>query len=306
VWTDARKSEVIEGVSYFHAVFTLPEELNPLVFANQKTMYSLFHGCVSETLLELSMDRKYLGAKPGIIQVLHTWGSKLNYHPHMHTIIMGCGLTKTLQVAEKPNFFIPVGVLSRVFRGKFMAKLKELHASGAIGFPPSISHLIEPCHWGRFVDALYNKEWVPYIKETFNGSGNAIEYLGKYTHRIAISNYRILEVTDSEVTFTYKDYIDGTYKGMTISGVEFVRRFLMHVLPKGFVKIRYYGAFGNSVKRKILKTIRAKMSQLEFMAELAGLKTHEILMKLFNIDINLCPLCNSPNIFKRRILYMRN
>jgi hypothetical protein len=305
-WVDARKAEVIEGISYFHAVFTVPHELNQLIFYNQKTLYSLFHECVSKTLLELSLDKKYLGAKPGIIQVLHTWGSQLNYHPHIHCIIMGCGLTKTMQVAEKPSFFIPVGVLSRMFRGKFMAGLRQLHGKGGLNFPPSASYLKKPCLWGRFVNSLYSKEWVPFIKETFNGSGNAIEYLGKYTHRIAISNYRIREVNDSSVTFAYKDYRDGTYKNLTVGGVEFVRRFLMHTLPKRFVKTRYYGAFSNGFKSKILRAIRNKLSQLEHKALLAGLKAHEVIKKLFGIDITRCPVCNSANYYTRRIYNMRN
>jgi len=306
VWIDARKAEVINGVSYFHAVFTIPAELNPLVFANQKILYSLFHECVSQTLLELSEDPKYLGAKPGITQVLHTWGSKLNYHPHIHTIIMGCGLTKTFQVVEKSDFYIPVGVLSRKFRGKFMALLKESYANGKLVFPHPVSHLEKLAEWNKLVNLLYNKEWVPFIKETFNGSGNAIEYLGKYTHRIAISNHRICEVTNSTVTFSYKDYNDDTYKDLTISGVEFVRRFLMHVLPKGFVKIRHYGAFNNRQKKKILKIIRDKMALLECKAVLAGLKVHEILKKLFNVDITRCPKCNSINYHTRQINYLRN
>jgi len=293
VWVDARKAEVLEGVSYYHAVFTIPEELNALVFANKREMYSLLHKCVSQTLLELSADRKYFGEKPGIIQVLHTWGSKMNYHPHIHAVIMGCGLTDTNQVAVRSKFFIPVEVLSHKFRGKFIALLKELHKDGKLHFSSSVSGLADPAGWNNFTRSLYAKDWIPFIKETFKDSGNAIDYLGRYTHRIAISNSRIVEVTDTTVTFSYKDYRDGNTKELTLDGVEFVRRFLMHVLPKGFVKIRNYGAFNNRMKKKTLKTLRGKMKLLEFKAELAGLNSSEILKKLYGVDVSRCPDCGS-------------
>jgi hypothetical protein len=160
--------------------------------------------------------------------------------------------------------------------------------------------------WKAFVNLLYAKEWVPYIKETFKDSGNAIEYLGKYTYRVAISNYRIRKVTESGVTISYKDYRDDVYKEQTISGVEFVRRFLMHVLPKGFVKTRYYGMFNNRTKKKNLNTLRRIMSIFEFKTKLAGLKTSEILKVLYGIDITRCPKCNSTNYHTRRRYHLRN
>jgi predicted Zn-ribbon and HTH transcriptional regulator len=306
VWIDARKAEVVDGISYFHAIFTVPIELRALMFRNQEALYALFHKCVSESILELSEDKKYLGAKPGIIQVLHTWGGRLNYHPHIHTIIMGCGLTKALQVVQKPDFFIPVKVLSRKFRGKFLSKLNGLHGDGELRFSPSTSHLEGASGWGAFLDMLYSKEWVPFIKETFNGSGNALEYLGRYTHRVAISNYRILKVTDSTVTFTYLDYKSDTNKELTLNGVEFVRRFLTHVLPKGFVKIRYYGVLSNRMKKKNLKLLFHKLSVLGHKAKLAGLKAPEILKMLYDVDISRCKRCKSENFTYRRTYYMRN
>lgn len=187
-------------------VFTVLAELNPLIYANQKLLYTLLHKCSSETLLELSSDKKYLGAAPGIIQVLHTWGQTLNFHPHIHCIITGGGLTKDYNLKmSTARFFIPVKVLGSKFRGKFLAYLESYHRQGKL-FLPSSCHKLRNSHaWAEFRDSLYQKAWCPYIKETFNGFGNAIEYLGRYTHRIAITNSRIVSVTENEVSFRAKD-----------------------------------------------------------------------------------------------------
>lgn len=255
LWVDARKSEVIDA-PYFHVVFTLPAELNPLIYSNQALLYSMFHKCVSQTLLELSADSKYLGATPGIIGVLHTWGQELNFHPHMHCIITGAGLTKANQLQKcSSKFFIPVKVLGKKFRGKFLALLQELYDLNKLHFSGSCKKLRNSYEWREFRDSLYKKQWVPFIKETFNGFGNAMDYLGRYTHRIAISNGRIKQVTDTHVTFWAKDYRTGEVKDVTITHVEFIRRFLMHVLPRGFQKIRYYGFLNNRYKKKNLKLI---------------------------------------------------
>ena len=300
LWIDARKSEIVDA-TYYHVVFTVPSELNGLFFANQKVMYSLLHKSVSQTLMDLTADDKYLGAKPGIIQVLHTWGQKLDYHPHIHGIITGGGLTSsnTFKTTGK-EFFIPVSVLSKIFRGKFMSLLKEEYNKGNLSFPASIYHLNFPFNWSIYISALYKKEWIPFIKETFNGQGDAFEYLGRYTHRIAISNSRILNVTDRDVTFKAKEYRTNKNIEVTLTGVEFIRRFLMHVLPKGFVKVRNYGFLANSVKMKNLKIIRIHSRNLKNKAELIGLKTDAILLLLFGIDINVCPKCKSKNYYQSK------
>ena len=241
LWIDARRSEVIDG-SYFHVVFTVPSELNPLIISNQKLLYALLHDASSATLLELSASKKYLGATPAIIQVLHTWGQELNYHPHIHCIISGAGLTSEMKlVSSRPDFLIPVRVLGAMFKGKFMASLEHLYRSGSLVLSDSCRSLAANSDWISFRDSLYRKDWCPYIKETFNGFGNAIDYLGRYTHRIAISNSRIEKVTESEVSFWARDYRSSERKIVTLSHEEFIRRFLQHVLPKGFQKIRYYG-----------------------------------------------------------------
>jgi len=295
LWIDARKSEVID-CSYFHVVFTVPSELKSLFMCNQKIMYGLFHKCVSQTLLELAEDEKFLGAKPGIIQVLHTWGQKLDYHPHIHCIITGGGLnTHNIFINSDPEFFIPVHVLSKKFRGKFLDFLRQEYNNNTLIFPPSMQHLHNIYSWNFYIDSLYKKEWIPFIKKTFNGSGNAIEYLGRYTHRIAISNSRIINVDETGVTFSVKDYKNNENIEVTLDGVEFIRRFFMHVLPKGFVKIRSYGILSNCNKSKNLIIIRIQTRNLNNKALLIGLNMREILLVLYNTDIQKCPRCQSNN-----------
>ena len=202
IWVDKRREEVIDA-PYFHVVFTLPHELNPLIYCNQKLLYGLFHRCCAETLLELSYDKKYLGATPGIIQVLHTWNQEIGYHVHMHCIVSGGGLTYDKKIRRSKNkFFIPVGVLRDKFKGKYLSQLDSMYRKGQIVLSSSCETLRNSYEWKEFKNNLYGKDWCPYIKETFNGFGNALEYLGRYTHKIAISNNRILSVTEKEVTFS--------------------------------------------------------------------------------------------------------
>ena len=292
VWVDARRSEVIDA-SYFHVVFTLPHELNGLLCCNQKLLYSLFHRCCAETLLELSANPKYLGAVPGIIQVLHTWDQELNYHVHMHCIISGGGLTITHKIRKSSaNFFIPVRVLRDKFKGKFLAELDSLYQFGKLSFSPSCSILVNFCEWNAFRDRLYKKDWCPFIKETFNGFGNAIEYLGRYTHKIAISNSRLLSVTNSEVSFSARAKKAGeSRRVIVLAHEEFIRRFLMHVLPAGFQKIRYYGFLNNRMKARNLHLIFRLQGHQRFKSRFAKMTMAELLKAAWNVDIHICPEC---------------
>lgn len=291
IWIDSRRAEVIDA-PYFHAVFTVPAELNPLIYANQELLYSLMHRCSAETLLELSNDRKYLGAAPGIIQVLHTWGQQLNFHPHIHCIVSGGGLTRGLELKTcGGQFFLPVKVMASKFRGKFLAGVQNLYASGSLAFSSSCRELQTSHAWNEFRDSLYRKEWCPYIKETFNGSGNAIEYLGRYTHRIAVTNTRIRSVSETHVTFSAKDYKTGETRDVTLENREFIRRFLMHVLPAGFQKIRYYGFLNNRGKRKNLRIIFRIQGRQKFKSMLSGLPMDQILKQVWGYDIRICPVC---------------
>lgn len=293
LWIDARRAEVIDG-AYFHVVFTVPAELRPIIFANQKLLYSLMHDASAKTLLELSRDKKYLGATPAIIQVLHTWGQDLQFHPHVHCIISGSGLTPGMKlVSGRKKFFIPVKVLGAKFKGKFLNALERYYRSGDLLIPENCKRLKRDYEWNHYRNCLYLKDWCPYIKETFNGFGNAIDYLGRYTHRVAISNARIEHVDDSLVTFRARDYHTMEQHSVALTHVEFIRRFLQHVLPKGFQKIRYYGLLTNSKKKKLLDIVFRIQNHRRFTSKYTGMDTAAKLLEMFGIDTRLCPCCGS-------------
>ena len=292
IWVDKRRAEVID-TPYFHVVFTLPHELNPLIYCNQKLLYGLLHRCCAETLLELSADKKWLGATPGIIQVLHTWNQQLDYHVHMHCIVSGGGLTKDGKLRKSSgHFFIRTEVLRDKFKGKYMAYLSSLYENGSLAFSSSCEDLRNPYHWKEWKNRLYGMDWCPYIKETFNGFGNAIEYLGRYTHKIAISNSRILSVSEDTVTFSARGKKpDEPKRQITLSHTEFIRRYLMHVLPSGFQKIRYYGFLNNRYKTRNLKRIFKLQGHQRFKARYTGLSMTDLLKTIWNLDIHTCPEC---------------
>ena len=292
LWVDSRRSEVIDS-PYFHVVFTLPHELNSLIYCNQKILYTLFHKCCSRTLLELSASRKYLGAVPGIIQVLHTWSQEMNYHVHMHCIISGGGLTKDRKIRKsKGKFFIPVYVLRDKFKGKFLAGLNALYEKDALAFSASCEKLRNHYGWKAFRGQLYKKDWCPFIKETFNGFGNAIDYLGRYTHKIAISNSRLLSVDSTHVRFSARaKKPGGPRRVIRLSHEEFIRRYLMHVLPPGFQKIRYYGFLNNRMKSKNLKLIFRIQGGQKYKSRYTGMSMAELLKAVWKVDIRTCPNC---------------
>lgn len=292
VWVDARRAEVIDA-PYFHVVFTLPHELNPLLYGNQKLLYDLFHRCCAQTLLELSADKKFLGAVPGIIQVLHTWNQELSYHVHMHCIVSGGGLTKDHKLRlSSGRFFLPVRVLRDKFKGKFLACLSALYEAGSLMLSSACSALKDAYVFNKWKDALYQKDWCPYIKETFNGFGNAIEYLGRYTHRIAISNSRILSVSQDSVSFSARGINPGDpQRTITLDHAEFIRRYLMHVLPSSFQKIRYYGFLNNRRKTHNLKVIFKLQGRQRFRMRYAGMSMAELLKAVWGFDICVCPKC---------------
>ena len=292
IWVDRRRAEVIDS-PYFHVVFTLPHELNPLIYCNQRLLYGFFHRCCAETLLELSADKKHLGATPGIIQVLHTWDQEINYHVHMHCIVSGAGLTCDHKIRKgKKNFFIRVETLRDKFKGKFLAGLQSFFKNRQLDFSASCEKLRNSYEWSEFRYFLYQKDWCPYIKETFNGFGNAIEYLGRYTHKVAISNSRILSVDEQQVTFSARSRTPGgPRRTVTLTNVEFIRRYLMHVLPSGFQKIRYYGFLNNRYKTRNLKLIFKLQGHQRFKAKYINLSMEELLKAVWNLDIHICPEC---------------
>lgn len=295
-WIDKRKSEVVNA-PYFHVIFTVPSELNPLFYTNKKLLYSLFYSASAETLAELSKDPRHLGAEIGFMSILHTWGQSLSYHPHLHCIVLGGGLTKDLKfLASKDDFLFPIHVVSRLFRGKFLAALKTFYENNKLTFAGESAKYRNSYNFKELLSILYKKEWIPHIKETFKGAANVIEYLGRYTHRVAISNARILNITPERITFRVKDYKNNCNTTMMLTPVEFIRRFLMHVLPKGFVRIRHYGILSNRSKKVKLHICRNLLRGNYEKPLLEGLSAAEIIQKLFNIDVTCCSNCGSHHV----------
>lgn len=297
LWVDKRRAEVIDA-PYFHVVFTLPHELNSLLYCNQRLLYGFFHRCCAETLLELSKDHKHLGATPGIIQVLHTWNQELGYHVHMHCIISGGGITPNHQIRKvDKHFFLWIEKLRDKFKGKFLAGLQLFFRNKQLIFSSSCEELRNSYEWDEFRNHLYGIDWCPYIKETFNGFGNALEYLGRYTHKIAISNSRIFSVDEKEVTFTARGKQSGEPRRIiTLSHVEFIRRYLMHVLPSGFQRIRYYGFLNNRYKSRNLKLIFTLQGHQRFRELYSNLSIAELLKVIWKVDIRICPECGGHNM----------
>lgn len=301
-WIDAQKEDVLDA-PYYHVVFTLPHELNPLIYYNQKELYGLLYDAAADTLKELSMDKKYLSARPGFLSVMHTWGSDMSYHPHLHVIQLGGGLNSNGRwLAKDAGFFLPVKVISKVFRGKYMEGLKILKQGSKLLFHGEALKYRNSYEFQELLDTCYGKEWAPYCKEAFNGAASVIEYLGRYTHRIAVSNSRIISIDDGNVTYRAKDYRSGgRWIEITVTGVEFIRRFLMHVVPRRFVRIRYYGLLSSRCKKDKLALCRNLIGCRKYLSELKGLDTAGILKKLFGIDINVCPCCGSRNYIHHMI-----
>ncbi len=296
-WIDAQKENVLDA-PYYHVVFTVPEELNSVIYSNQKLLYDALYHAASATLNELSQDHKYLGANIGYICILHTWGSAMNYHPHIHTIVLGGGLDDGRKWKEtNGKFFLPHGVISRVFRGKYLDELKQLWQDTKLEFHGSAEEYRNRYHFKELVDSCYKKEWVTYCKETFNGAQSVINYLGKYTHRIAISNRRIISMTDTTVTYAVKDYTNqGKWKEKTLSGEEFIRRFLMHVPPKRFVRIRHYGLLSTRNKSKNIIHCRNLIGCKEYISKLKNLTAAEMILHLYGVDVCKCSHCGGKMI----------
>lgn len=258
------RAEELLPVSYFHVVFTLPEQLSLLARQNKRVMYDLLFRAASATLLEIAADPQHLGAKIGFFAVLHTWGQTLQHHPHLHCVIPGGGLSadNSRWIACRTGFFLPVKVLGRLFRGKFIAYLCEARDQGKLTYAGQLSYLAEAEGFNHLLRELRQVEWVVYANPPFGGPERVLKYLARYTHRVAISNGRLLEFTEDEVTFSYKDYAAGNItKTMTLDVDEFARRFLLHVLPRGFVRIRYYGFLANGSRAKKLELCRRLLTE---------------------------------------------
>jgi hypothetical protein len=285
-WLAERTTELLP-VPYFHVVFTLPHFLAPLALQNKKAMYGMLFRAASETLLEVAKDPKHLGADIGFLGVLHTWGQNLLHHPHIHFVIPGGGLSDDHMrwISSGDRFLLPVKVLSRVFRGKFLSFLRRAFRKGKLVFHGDLTSLAEDGAFNKLVNRAFECEWVVYAKPPFGGPEQVLRYLARYTHRVAISNSRILSVEGDEVTFRWKDYAHGNKnKAMTVKATEFLRRFLIHVLPKGFVRIRFFGFLANRRRAKMLAVCR---ELLNANAQTRPASTGEA------TEPAKCPNCNS-------------
>ena len=265
-WLAEREAELL-SVPYYHMVFTLPAPVADLAYQNKEAIYDILFRASAETMLTIAADPKHLGARIGITSVLHTWGSAMTHHPHVHMIVPGGGISLdgTRWVSCKPGFFLPVRVLSRLYRRLFLEMLIAAHKSGALQFFNNHAALVDFKTFAAWVSALRQIEWVTYAKRPFGGPEPVLAYLSRYTHRIAISNRRLVAWDDTGVTFNWKDYrIDGPdrYKVMTLSVAEFIRRFLMHVLPKRFHRIRHYGLFANGARAQNIARARELLSMV--------------------------------------------
>jgi hypothetical protein len=270
-----RAKELLPG-EYFHVVFTLPNTFNSLALSNKRVVYNLLFDAVAQTLLEVAANPKHLGAKIGFLAILHTWGQNLSLHPHLHCVIPGGGLSPDGKwIACRPGFFLPVRILSRIFRGKFIDLLKRSWIAG------ELNGIENDGAFARLIDASVKHNWVVYAKPPFGGPAQVLKYLARYTHRIAISNRRLISMDDQTVTFRWKDYAHHNRpRSMTLDGIEFLRRFLMHAVPRGFMRIRHFGLLANRVRMQNLATCRRRI------ATSIAVSGYDVTPQL-----PLCPIC---------------
>jgi hypothetical protein len=263
-WMQDREAELLP-VEYFHLVFTLPAILNPIALQNPRVVYGLLFRAAAETLRQVAADPDRLGAEIGFLAILHTWGQNLQHHPHVHCVVPGGGLSPDASrwIACRPGFFLPVRVLSRVFRGKFLSLLRTAFDRGRLAFHGNLGHPADPAEFQRRLAESARTEWVVHAKPPFGGPRQVLKYLARYTHRVAISNNRLVATEGDQVSFRWKDYAHGgKQKVMTLKAVEFIRRFLLHVLPAGFMRIRHYGFLANRVCRGKLELCRTLLAAI--------------------------------------------
>ena len=280
-WIEARQQDLLP-TTYFHVVFTLPQELNTYCLNYPKELYNILFAASKETLMDLGKDPKHLGAQMGMVSVLHTWGQNLSLHPHVHIIVPGCGMSPAgywKQTKSRGKYLFPGAIMRAVYKGKFMEKLKLFLAQQNIIMDIGLRK------------KLYNLNWVVYAKQPFGGSKEVIEYLGRYSHKIAISNHRIKDISQGKVSFSYKDYATGgTQKLMTLGAGEFLRRFCLHILPPGFMKIRHYGFLSSRVKQKL----RMEQMILGIIPRPKEKTDWKILAKAnLGFDVDACPCCKT-------------
>src|ERR1017187_2061385 len=298
-WLAARERDLLP-TRYVHVVFTLPHQLAPLTLQNKQEVYSLLFRASAETLLQVARDPKHLGAEIGFFSVLHTWNQQLLFHPHIHCVVPAGGpaLDHTPWISGRHNFFLPVKVLGRVFRGKFVEGLRDLHPAGKLGFHGGLVPLQAPQAFAAMLRPLFRSDWVVYSKRPFGGAEHALRYLGVYTHRVAISNHRLVSLADGHVTFRWRDSAHKNKKRlMSLTVEEFLRRFFLHVLPRGFVRIRHFGLFAHRRRATLLPLCRQLLAAASHPAPSVASATKCDSPRPFW----LCPRCGGPMILLERL-----
>jgi len=300
-WILERKNEVLP-FTYFHIVFTIPDTLNSLVIRNKRTIYNLMFDVCRRTLLSVSGDEKYFGADIGFFSILHTWGQKLNLHPHLHCVVPGGGYSEKKQkwIRAPNNYFVPVQVLKLRFRSLFLQRLKELYRENELYLQGT--QFTDAKEFQGMIEALFSADWVVYLKESFQGKESVIEYLARYTHRIAISNHRIVDVKDNIVRFRYRDYKDeNREKIMELPAESFIHRFMMHVVPRRFVRIRYFGLLSHRNKKKAIEACR-EFYEIVKNNEMIPRSWCEIYLKVTGKNISCCPACKTGRLVLKEVL----
>jgi Putative transposase/Transposase zinc-binding domain len=302
-WLEKRQAELLP-CEYFHVVFTLPEALAKLSLQNRRQMYNLLFRATAETLQTIAADPKHLGAQIGFFCILHTWGQTLTAHPHLHCVVPGGGISLDGRrwIACRPGFFLPVKVLSRRFRKLYLRYLEQAYAAGKLQFHGDLEQLAHAKNFARYLTPLAEMEWVVYAKPPFGGPERVLDYLGRYTHRIAISNNRLIELKDGKVTFAYKDYKhEQRQEVMTLSADEFLRRFLMHVLPDGFQRIRHYGLLSNRHRAENLARCRELLGVVAPPTE-PQRDYRDRYRQLTGQDLLRCPQCQIGQMLRIAVL----
>ena len=299
-WLETQAADLLD-TPYFHVVFTLPSALGPMALHNPREVYGLLMRAAAETLLEVAANPIHLGAEVGVLAVLHTWGQNLALHPHVHCVVTGGGLAldESRWIAGRDDYFLPVPILRRVFRGKFLAGLRAAFKRGKLRFPGDLAPLERSDRFHALISEVVRTEWVVYAQAPFGGGAEVVlKYLARYTHKAAISNHRLVDLADGRVRFQWKDYAHGGRQGiMTLDAVEFVRRILMHVLPSGFVRIRHYGLLANRHRQEKLARCRELIGMAKTpQADAASTDAHPITSTVPETTVTptrVCPRCGS-------------
>jgi hypothetical protein len=306
-WLEARQAEVLE-TQYFHVVFTVPEEIGAIAYQNKKEVYGILFRTAAETLCTIAADPQHLGAEIGFFSVLHSWGQNLLFHPHLHCVVAGGGISPdgSQWICCRPDFFLSVRVLSRLFRRLFLEALEKAFDAGKLKFFSSLEFLRDRPQFLQYLAPVRDVEWVVYAKPPFAGPQQVLDYVGRYTHRVAISNNRILDIENGQVVFRWKDYRDKNQpqKTMTLAADEFIRRFLLHVLPDGFQRIRYYGFLGNRYREQKLAQCRRLLGTAlhESMAAESSKDYRDRYEALTGASLWECPICHQGRMIVIEVL----